>query len=90
MDLQKNSFVKPAKSCPNWLKIILSKELDRLVQKYRIAIEKNISPLMCHTLLMIYIMIDNGQNKIENLWIQECSLKNSSFWKLAFSLKTDR
>ena len=48
-------FVKPAESCPNWLKITLSKELDRLVQKYRIATEKNISPIMRHTLLMIYI-----------------------------------
>ena len=37
MDLQKKSFIKPAESCPRWLKIPLWKELVRLVQKYRIA-----------------------------------------------------
>ena len=38
MDLQKNSFTKPAKSCPHWLDTTLRKELGRLAQKYRIAI----------------------------------------------------
>ena len=32
-------------------------------------------------------MIDNIENKIENLWLQECSLKNRSFLKLVISLK---
>ena len=39
MDLQKESFIKPAESYPHWLKIILWKKLGRLVQKYRIAIK---------------------------------------------------
>ena len=33
-------------------------------------------------------MIDNIEYKIENLRLEECSLKNRSFWKLAFSLET--
>ena len=38
MDLQKKSFVEPAKSFLQWLKITLWKKLDCLVQKYTIAI----------------------------------------------------
>ena len=38
MDLQKKSFIEPVESCPHRLKITLWKKLDRLVQKYRIAI----------------------------------------------------
>ena len=30
----------------------------------------------------------NIENKIENLGLQECSLKNRSFWKLVISLET--
>ena len=41
MDLQKKSFIEPAKSCPDWLKIKLWKELGLLVQKYRIAIKRH-------------------------------------------------
>ena len=33
-------------------------------------------------------MIDNIENKIENLRLQECSLKNRSFWKLVILLET--
>ena len=33
-------------------------------------------------------MIDDIENKIENLRLQECSLKNRSFWKLVISLET--
>ena len=32
-------------------------------------------------------MIDNIENEIENLRLQECSLKNRSFWKLVISLE---
>ena len=32
--------------------------------------------------------IHNIENKIENLRLQECPLKNSSFWKLVISLGT--
>ena len=38
MDLQKKSFIEASENCTHWLKITLWKELDRLVQKYRIAI----------------------------------------------------
>ena len=38
MDLQKKPFIKPAETCPHWLKIKLWKELGRLVQKYKITI----------------------------------------------------
>ena len=38
MDFQKRSFIKPAESCPHWLKIKLWKELGRLVQKYGVDI----------------------------------------------------
>ena len=34
-------------------------------------------------------MIDNIENKIENLRLQECSLRNRSFWKLVISLETE-
>ena len=37
MDLQRKSFIEPAKSCPHWLQIKLWNELGRLVQKYRIV-----------------------------------------------------
>ena len=33
-------------------------------------------------------MIDNIENKIENLRLQECSLKNRSFWELIILLET--
>ena len=33
-------------------------------------------------------MMDNIEIKIENLRLQECSLKRSSFWKLLISLET--
>ena len=33
-------------------------------------------------------MIDDIENKIENLWLEECSLKNRSFWMLVVSLET--
>ena len=33
-------------------------------------------------------MIDDIENKIENLRLQECSLKNRSFWKLVILLET--
>ena len=33
MDLQKQSFIEPSESCPNWLKITSWKELGHLVQK---------------------------------------------------------
>ena len=33
-------------------------------------------------------MIDNIESKIENHQLQECSLKNRSFWKLVISLET--
>ena len=33
-------------------------------------------------------MIDNIENKIENLRFQECSLKNRSFWELIILLET--
>ena len=32
-------------------------------------------------------MIDNIENKKENLHLQECSLKNRSFWKVVISLE---
>ena len=32
-------------------------------------------------------MTDNIENKIESLHLQECSLKNRSFWKLVISLE---
>ena len=38
MDPQKKSFTEPAKSCPDWLKTTLWKNLGYLGQKYRIAI----------------------------------------------------
>ena len=38
MDLQKKSFIEPAESCPDLLKMALWKKLGRLVQKYRTAI----------------------------------------------------
>ena len=31
--------------------------------------------------------IENIENKIENVRLQECSLKNRSFWKLDISLE---
>ena len=37
MNLQEKSFIEPAESSPQWLKITLRK-LGSLVQKYRIAI----------------------------------------------------
>ena len=33
-------------------------------------------------------MIDNIENKLENIRLQEYSLKNASFWKLVISLET--
>ena len=33
-------------------------------------------------------MIDDIENKTENLRLQECALKNRSFWNLAISLET--
>ena len=33
-------------------------------------------------------MINDIENKIENVRLQECSLKNRSFWKLIVSLET--
>ena len=33
-------------------------------------------------------MIDDIENKIENIRLQKCSLKNRSFWKLVISLET--
>ena len=33
-------------------------------------------------------MIDNIENKIENLRLQKCSIKNRSFLKLVISLET--
>ena len=33
-------------------------------------------------------MIDDIENKIENLQLQECSFKKSGFWKLVVSLET--
>ena len=33
-------------------------------------------------------MIDDIENKIENLRLQECSLKYRSFWNLVISLET--
>ena len=33
-------------------------------------------------------MIDDIENEIENLGLQECSLKNSFIWKLVISLET--
>ena len=32
-------------------------------------------------------MIDDIENKIENLRLQECSLKNRYFWKLVYFAK---
>ena len=32
-------------------------------------------------------MIGNIENKIESFHLQECSLKNKSFWKLVISLE---
>ena len=32
-------------------------------------------------------MIDDIENKIENLQLQECSFKKSGFWKLVVSLE---
>ena len=32
-------------------------------------------------------MIDDIENKTENLRLQECALKNRSFWNLGISLK---
>ena len=55
MDLQKKSFIEPSKICPHWLKTILWKELGHLVQKYRIAILKNISLVCCQTLFSDFI-----------------------------------
>ena len=46
MGFQKKFHVEPAESCPHRLKIILWKELGCLVQKYKIAIWKNIFPNM--------------------------------------------
>ena len=37
---------------------------------------------------MTVTMIDNIENEIENLRLQECFLKNRSFWKLFISLET--
>ena len=34
-------------------------------------------------------MIDDIENGIEYLRLQECSLKNRSFWKLVISLETN-
>ena len=34
-------------------------------------------------------MIDDIENKVENLRLQECSLKNRSFWELIISLETN-
>ena len=33
-------------------------------------------------------MIDNIEHKIENLRLEECSLKNRSFWELIILLET--
>ena len=38
MDLLKKSFIETGESCSHWSKIKLCKELDSLVQKYRITI----------------------------------------------------
>ena len=40
--------------------------------------------------MIISTITDNIENKIENLRLQECFLKNRSFLKLAISLKTYR
>ena len=37
---------------------------------------------------IINTMADNIENKIENLRLQECSLKSRSFWKSVISLET--
>ena len=37
--------------------------------------------------LITETMIEDIENKIENLRLQECSLKNRSFWKLDISLE---
>ena len=52
MDLGKKSFVELAESCIHLLKIRLWKELGRLVQKYRIAINfffKNFPNMLSNT-----------------------------------------
>ena len=38
--------------------------------------------------LITNTMIDNIENKIENFRLQECSLKNRSFWKLVILPET--
>ena len=38
--------------------------------------------------LLTGTMIDNIKYRIEDLRLQECSLKNSSFWKLVISIET--
>ena len=80
MDLQKKFFTESAKSYPDCLKITLWKELGYLVQKYRIAILKTFFPKCCQILFQILFliwgylitdfMIDNKENKIENLCLQ--------------------
>ena len=77
------SFIKPAKSCPHLLKITLWKKLGHLVQKYMIAILKNIFPNMLSNTSLYLI-----ESNIENLRLQECSLKNRSLWKLVVLLET--
>ena len=91
MDLQKKSFIDPGKSCPHWLKITLWNELGRLVQKYRI--KKNIFPNLFSNIfkdvisymVVIDTMIDNIGNKLDNLRLQGCCLKNRPFWKWVIS-----
>ena len=78
------------------MKITLWKELGHLVQRYRAAILK-INPMMLSNTFSDFIsdmrvlitntMIDNIKNKIENLHLQECSLKNKPFWKLVILLE---
>ena len=71
MDLQKKSFTESAKSYPDWLKIILWKELGCLLQKYRIAIQKTFFLICCqiffHILFQIseYLIADTMIDNIE-------------------------
>ena len=93
MDLQKKSFIEPVESCPHWLKITLLKDLGHIAQKYRIAIQKNIFPNILSNMFLDFIsyvgVIDHDiKNKIENLRLQECSLKSRSSWKLVIFLET--
>ena len=98
IDLQKKSFIKPDEIYPHWSKITLWKEFGCLVQKDGIGIFfLNFSNTFSNIFLDFILdmektlitdcMIYKIENKIESLYLQECSLKNKSFWKLFILLE---